>query len=275
MMNYGGICGSGLVILGCFLPWVNVGVIFVRKGIETPDGAIVILLGLGSMILSLYNILSKKNLFRPVYALSGVGAIVIAYLDVTDLVQRAQSVQNSWNEMSHILGQSEVQVMDFIGMGLLIVFLGGVVLVISSFLKPQIYSNGPRVSFPNVFEGNKRNIDVSGRKRTDFQEVIFCPFCGSELLDQALFCHNCGEMIPVVASEQNEDLSNMSDSTEVSRSQSEVQLGSTPITSNSLTSFRICPKCGNHNAPNLEICSQCWERIPKDIPISENENLDQ
>lgn len=46
---------------------------------------------------------------------------------------------------------------------------------------------------------------------------MYCPFCGSELPEQAKFCHNCGEKLPL----SEENLSEQSDNLSLSSAQRE------------------------------------------------------
>ena len=45
-MHYIALTGGGMLVVGCFLPWISLGTMLVQRGLDTVFGAVVIFSGL-------------------------------------------------------------------------------------------------------------------------------------------------------------------------------------------------------------------------------------
>jgi MFS superfamily sulfate permease-like transporter len=107
--------GAALVILGSFMPWVRLGPISV-SGIEG-DGRITLVVGGLTLILALASRTSPSRVPRLLVTLGAVIAVVVAAIDNARLREGIPD--------------------DLIGAGVGVVFLGGMLALIGSFLRDR------------------------------------------------------------------------------------------------------------------------------------------
>jgi hypothetical protein len=107
--------GSGLVIVGSFMPWVRRGPVSI-SGVQS-DGRITLVLGLLMLILALASRSSPSTFPRVLVMIGAVLAIVVAGIDNTRLRE----------------GLSD----NLIGAGIATVFLGGIAALIGTFLRDR------------------------------------------------------------------------------------------------------------------------------------------
>jgi|GEM_PF-2694529 multisubunit Na+/H+ antiporter MnhB subunit len=130
-MNPIAIVSSLIIIIGCFLPWIQLGALLQNRGIDNPDGAIMLLSAVVSGAVAIYN--QSKNLTsnKWVYIVVGIIGILVAYYGLTEVHSRADKIQEGIGQMSDLFGESkEVSKMNFIGSGLYIVCVGSIGLLL-------------------------------------------------------------------------------------------------------------------------------------------------
>lgn len=108
--------GSLLVLIGTFLPWIQLGALVVNRGTNSPDGALIIGIALIAGAVSLYNLLAKQNRLRWILLLASVAAFATGLVDL-------QEVQARVSELS----DSALGGLATVGSGLYMILVGAVV----------------------------------------------------------------------------------------------------------------------------------------------------
>lgn len=125
-----GLIGGALLILSLFMPWISAGALS-EKAIDTPNGYLMLSLGVVACIVALINIIkntSSKVSF--VYPLSGALSAWLLFINYGDLARRADRVATDLPFMSHFIH-------GFIGPGVYVGLIGCAVLVCSIFFKSE------------------------------------------------------------------------------------------------------------------------------------------
>jgi hypothetical protein len=125
--------GAVLAVIGAFLPWMQVGALLVNRGIDNPDGAIALGIGIAACAGALFGLLRTMNLWgtqsqpeRPfrLRGLLGVGLVVAAVaLFVTGFVD-LRDIQGRISEM----GSSVFGDVASVGSGVYMLLAGAVIL---------------------------------------------------------------------------------------------------------------------------------------------------
>jgi len=124
--------GSILGAIGTLLPWSQLGALFVNRGIDNPDGAIVLVVSLAAAALAAYNLIAKTNQLRLLLLLA---AGVLIFIGIVDL----QSIRESLTEAnSTILGE-----VASVGSGIYMVLFGGIVLGVGGFFSVFTRNHSP------------------------------------------------------------------------------------------------------------------------------------
>lgn len=130
--SYIAIVSSILMALGCFLPWLQLGVIFKNKGIDNPPGAIILVLAIICSALGFINLNKKEDKHQAIFIICGIIGALVFYFVFSEASERAQSAANSFNDVKEALGESRnLSNSDFIGSGLYVVLLGSIGLILS------------------------------------------------------------------------------------------------------------------------------------------------
>lgn len=130
-MNVASIVSSLIIIVGCFMPWLQLGALFANRGIDNPDGAIFLVAAIISGAVAINNSTKKQEKNKWVFVVVGILGIVIALLDFSEIRERANSVAEKFNELSnYIEAGKNVSTSNFIGSGLYIVCGGSVGLLL-------------------------------------------------------------------------------------------------------------------------------------------------
>ena len=118
-----------MLVVGCFLPWVSVGALFVQRGLDTFLGAVVLLSGLIAAGLALHNIVKKQNRMKYAYLVIGVlGLLIGVYglLQIRDIKTTAGFVDALQQQMG---AERDMEaLMGIMSTGLWFVTLGGLIL---------------------------------------------------------------------------------------------------------------------------------------------------
>lgn len=122
-MYYVALLGSILAAVGTLLPWSQMGTLFVNRGIDNPDGAIILGVSLAAAALAAYNLISKTNRLRLLLLLAAGGLIATGIMDLR-LIRESLIEANS-----SFLGE-----VASVGSGIYMIIVGGVVLGWGAFL---------------------------------------------------------------------------------------------------------------------------------------------
>lgn len=121
-----------LVALGCFMPWIQLGALFQNRGMDNPDGAIMLVTAVVAGAVAVFNLSKKENKNLWVFILAGLIGGAVFYFDITELNSRVASIKEGIDKLSTSIGEkSDVSPMNFMGSGLYIVLLGSVGFIIS------------------------------------------------------------------------------------------------------------------------------------------------
>lgn len=187
-MHYLALVGGGLVAIGCFLPWIQLGTLFIQRGIDNPDGSIALVVACLTMGVALFNIAKKRNEYKFVYPLAGVVCLGIGIFDLMEIKKRINQMGEFFQLVQGFLGlQGDTEVLfNIMGMGVWIVGIGGVLLIVASFLKSS-HEVGVKTPVPNgmVAEGISTGSN-STRKEAPFDKnaLLFGmtgPYAGQQI----------------------------------------------------------------------------------------------
>lgn len=125
------IVSSIIIILGCFMPWIQLGTLITNRGIDNPDGAIMLVASIISLALGIYNQSQKRKNFLWLYLIVGIIGMIVVVIDLIEVKERAQKIAKSIEELNELFGsQGEISLTNFIGSGLYIVGLGSIGLIL-------------------------------------------------------------------------------------------------------------------------------------------------
>lgn len=124
---------SVLLTIGCCLPWIQLGALFMNRGISGPDGAIVLVLAVVAIGTGFYNLFGKGMKQHWPYFLAGFVALVIAVFDLVDVHDRATEIAQNLGEASEMLlgSHAEVDRWQLVGSGLYVVLLSAAALILA------------------------------------------------------------------------------------------------------------------------------------------------
>lgn len=111
-----------LLAVACWLPWIQLETLFVNRGIENHDGALVLVLSIAAGAIAISNISAKRNRLGLLYAIIGLVALTIAAFDLMEAFERSADVAGSFDELSSLFGiDASIVPWRFVGSGLYIV----------------------------------------------------------------------------------------------------------------------------------------------------------
>jgi predicted Zn finger-like uncharacterized protein len=130
-----------ILVVGCLLPWIQLGASFKNRGIDNPDGAIVLVLAFISISVALFNIIKNQNRMRGIYLLTGLVGIIVGILDLVEVQDRAKEIAQAFGRLQTFFGDTSIHSWNFVGSGLYVILLSSIVLFtlgLASFFVKQI-----------------------------------------------------------------------------------------------------------------------------------------
>jgi len=120
---------SCILIIGCFLPWLQLGALFKNRGVDNPDGAIVLILAFISGSIALFNIVKHQNRMDGIYILTGLIGIITGMIDLSEVQSRVYEIGQAVGKMKIFSGDSSnVNIWNFVGSGLYVILSSSIVL---------------------------------------------------------------------------------------------------------------------------------------------------
>ncbi len=136
-----------MMMVGCFLPWMQLGVVFVNRGLDNPDGGVVLVLALSAVGVAAYNAFGKRGVYRWPYLVAGGIGTLTALADLAQVHRRAENVAKAMGELSGALGNPQQHdESKFVGFGLYIVLLAS-----AGLLTLGIVALGRKVRLPRAW----------------------------------------------------------------------------------------------------------------------------
>jgi hypothetical protein len=120
-MNIPATISTVFIIIGCFLPWIQLGALINNKGINNPDAMII----LGASIVGLIVSIATKRKWALLNLLVGLVCGFVGVVDYKDVAERVES--------SHSQG-SIFSLSISVGTGLYLVLAGSALLIITSII---------------------------------------------------------------------------------------------------------------------------------------------
>ena len=120
-MNIPAIISSIVIIIGCFLPWVQMGALINNKGINNSDAIIILAASIVSLVISI----ATKRKWTFLNLLLGLTCGFVAVINYRDLIKRVHSSQAQESSFSLSLSM---------GSGLYFVLIGSALLIIVSII---------------------------------------------------------------------------------------------------------------------------------------------
>ena len=87
--------GCTLVVLGVFLPWIQLGTLVINRGINGPDGAILLGFALAIGFASAYGIAIERRWLGLVYVLGAIALFCVGLIDLADAQERIQELKGT------------------------------------------------------------------------------------------------------------------------------------------------------------------------------------
>lgn len=164
------IVSSLLIIVGCFLPWLQLGSLFTNKGIDNPDGAIMLVASIIAGALAINNQMKNESKNTWVYTSVGILGILVAFYDLNEVQERAKKIAEGISEISTLIGDGKTaSSIEFIGSGLHIVFVGSVGLLLCGlgFLNSQKSNDQPNIVSPEL----EKQLEIVAPKYAKIEEI--------------------------------------------------------------------------------------------------------
>jgi len=129
---YIAIVSALLIVIGCFMPWIQLGALFQNRGMDNPDGAVMLVTAVIAGAVAVFNLSKKENKNTWVFIVAGLIGGAVFYYDITEVNSRANTIKEGVDKLSNLFGgDGNTSKLNFIGSGLYIVALGSVGLILS------------------------------------------------------------------------------------------------------------------------------------------------
>jgi len=174
-----------MLVVGCFLPWISLGAVFVQRGLDTVFGAVALVSGLFAAGVALYNIIKNQNRMKYTYLAVGVLCLLIGVYglpQVRDIRTTAEFVDELQKQMK--TERSMEAVMGIMSTGLWFVTLGGLILAGTGLV--NIFSRNIGISektpgSPAGGAGSGIPFFGAARQRTTILHGITGPYAGQQI----------------------------------------------------------------------------------------------
>jgi len=117
VMFWVALVGSILLLVGTFMPWIQVGAIVTNRGLDNPDGAIVLGIAIVAGMAALYNVVTKRSRLRWVLLLAAAGSFWAGLIDLQNVQERVKA-----------MGDTIFSDVATVGSGLYMILVGAVVM---------------------------------------------------------------------------------------------------------------------------------------------------
>ena len=132
-----------LIVIGCFMPWEQLGIIIQIKGIDKPHGAIMLISSIISGAVAIFNLSIKENKNSWIFTVVGIIGVIILFYDISEANSKANELKEGINELIKLKKDNNVSILNYVGSGFYLVFLGSIGLILSGlgFFKNNIINN--------------------------------------------------------------------------------------------------------------------------------------
>lgn len=154
-LNLLAIISSVLIVLGCLLPWVQIGHVIQIRGIDNYSGALILVMTVITGVVSINN--NHKSLTHTwTYIAGGMLTFGMSLIAIIELVNKVEKVLNGMNELQRLVGtEATNSFFSLLGSGLIIVVLGALGLLIAGF---SIDTDTQYLSKINKLESNSSTL---------------------------------------------------------------------------------------------------------------------
>ncbi|WP_010664683.1 zinc ribbon domain-containing protein [Marinilabilia salmonicolor] len=169
-----------IVIIGCFMPWIQLGALFTNRGIDNPDGALMLILGVIAGSLAIFNYSKDKSRNKWIYFMTGIIGLIIAILDLQEVNSRAKEIAESLGQFNAFFGSNtDIPLFNFVGSGLYIVSLGSFGLFLCGIGIIKLDSKKSNEKGPLHY-----GVEVDNNTKV-------CPQCAETIKKEAKICRFC------------------------------------------------------------------------------------
>lgn len=156
--------GAVLVFIGVFLPWIQVGTLLINRGINNPDGALVLGFSLIAIIAAVYGFVYKRAWPGVVYVLCAAILFWVALVDLGEVQVRVQEARET------ILGEAAM-----VGAGLYMILVGAVItgasgviaLISGALMKPEMEETQESVERASTLQSDSTYMAKNTGKQED------------------------------------------------------------------------------------------------------------
>lgn len=121
-----------IIVIGCFMPWIQLGALFTYRGIDGPDGAVMLVASVIAGAVAFYNQSKNQTSNTWVYIVVGILGLIVAYMDLNEVKDRAEKIADGLGQLNNLFGNDQnISSWNFIGSGLYIIAGGSVGLLLS------------------------------------------------------------------------------------------------------------------------------------------------
>ena len=181
-MHYIALTGGGMLVVGCLLPWISLGTIFVQHVLDTFFGAVAFFSGLLAAGVAIHNIVKNQNRMKYAYLAFGCLCFVIGFYGLLGVRDIRTTPEHVDVQQKQIIEEKEMLAATrIINTGLCFVAIGGLLLAgtgLVNVFSQRIRSLGKELSTPGGGANDGLPIFVPGAQRTAILKGIAGAYAG-------------------------------------------------------------------------------------------------
>lgn len=143
-MNIPATVSNVFIIIGCFLPWIQMGALINNRGINNPDAMII----LGASVVGLILSIATKKKWALINLVVGLICGIVGIIDYRDVAERVESFSSGENILSLSVS---------LGSGLYLILIGSALLILTS-IYDVISDDKKEISEPESVDRNEDGV---------------------------------------------------------------------------------------------------------------------
>ena len=130
-MNIAATISSLIILIGIFLPWMEMNGIASMSGLNTPDGKFILIQTIISGSLAVYNQVKQRKKYTWIFLVIGVIIAISIIFDYRMILSKREDTVNSMHSLLKIFNEDNIgSISVSVGSGLYVVALGSLGLIL-------------------------------------------------------------------------------------------------------------------------------------------------